>query len=155
HWMSLIFALSAVRVLLPARTTFRVAIAGALLGIATFCTQTAGVFALLAIAASLVWEHLLSKKSHRSAVQLQALLVIAFIAVWISLSAPYIASVGWKHFWYLQVTYPRDYVIYPHQVLLPALGIPKTWSALQETAQRLFIYTLLIATCPCALWYSW
>src|SRR5262249_36847477 len=104
HWLSLIFALSAVRVLLPARTTFRVAIAGALLGIATFCTQTAGVFALLAIGASLVWEHL-SKKSHRSAVRLQALLVIAFIAVWFSLSAPYIASVGWKHFWYLQVTY--------------------------------------------------
>src|SRR5271170_4876752 len=42
HWFSLLAVLCAIRVLMPARTTLRVIAAGALLGVASFFTQTAG-----------------------------------------------------------------------------------------------------------------
>jgi hypothetical protein len=54
HWFSLLTVLCAVRIIMPVRTTPRVAAAGILLGIASCFTQTAGAAVLLAVLMSLV-----------------------------------------------------------------------------------------------------
>jgi len=155
HWFSLFAVLLAVRTLMPERAAFRVTAAGALLGIGSFFTQTTGVAGVLAILASLAWERFSSQRPWRTIVQQQILLVFAFGLVWSALSAPFILTAGWKQFWYLQVTYPRRYVIYEHSFLFPGLAAPTSWHALPEFAQRLFIYVLLVAVCPVMLWYCW
>ena len=155
HWFSLLAVLLAVRILMPQRTAFRVAVAGALLGIGSFFTQTTGVAGVLAILVSLAWEHFFTHKPWRQIFSQQILLVLAFGLTWSGLSAPFILVAGWKQFWYLQVTYPRRYVIYEHSFLFPGLAAPTSWHALPEFTQRLFIYILLVAVCPVVLWYCW
>jgi hypothetical protein len=54
HWFSLLTVLCVVRIIMPVRTTPRVAAAGILLGIASCFTQTAGAAVLLAVLMSLV-----------------------------------------------------------------------------------------------------
>ena len=155
HWFSLFAVLLAVRILMSERTTFRVAVAGALLGIGSFFTQTTGVAGVLALLASLAWERFSSQRPWRTIVQQQISLVLAFGLVWSALSAPFILATGWKQFWYLLVTYPSRYVIYEHSFLFPGLTVPTSWHALPELAQRLFIYAQLVAVCPVVLWYCW
>ncbi len=57
HWFSLLAAMTAVKVVMPAGTPTRIAAAGALLGIASFFTQTVGVAIVLALLLTLAWEH--------------------------------------------------------------------------------------------------
>ena len=155
HWFSLFAVLLAVKILMPERTALRVGVAGALLGVGSFFTQTTGAAGLLAIVASLAWERFSMQKSWRTIVQQQILLVVVFGIAWSALSAPFILVAGWKQFWYLQVTYPRRYVISGHSFLSPGFTVPTSRHALPELAQRLFTYVLLIAVCSVVLWYCW
>jgi Dolichyl-phosphate-mannose-protein mannosyltransferase len=155
HWFSLLAVLFAVRILMPERTPSRVAIAGTLLGIGSFFTQTTGVAGLFAILASLAWERFSAQKPWRTILKQQILLVLAFSLMWSALSAPFIAAAGWKHFWYLLVTYPKNYVFYKHDFLFPGLAVPTTWHALPEPAYRLFIYILMVAVSPLVLLDFW
>ena len=110
HWFSMLAAMITVHVLLPKRSAARVAAAGAILGIASFFTQTAGAAGAIAIMATLAWEHDSEHMPWRTILARQALLLLTFALSWGVLSAHFIASVGWKHFWYYQITYPREYV---------------------------------------------
>ena len=154
HWFSLLAALCAVRVVMPARTLPRIAIAGALLGIASFLTQTTGVAGILALTASLAWEHASGRRSWRTTLKQLILLCIAFGLAWTVLSAPFIAHVGWKQLWYLQVTYPQNHVS-TREFLLPQFHRPLTRSLLWEQTLRLFLYLLLLGIYPPVLWYLW
>lgn len=155
HWFSLLAGLFAVKVLMLERTTFRVAIAGILLGIGSFFTQSAGVAGVLAVLVSLAWEHFSARKPWRTTLKQQLLLVLVFSLTWSVLSAPFIVAAGWKQFWYLQVIYPANYVVYKHEFLFPGLVAPTTWRALPEPAHRLFIYILIVTVCPLVLLDCW
>jgi hypothetical protein len=155
HWFSLLAAMAAVKVVMPARTSTRIAAAGALLGIASFFTQTVGVAGVLALLLTLAWEHSFDMKPWRTILRHQLLLLMAFILIWFALSAHFIANVGWKQFWYLQATYPRKYVVYGNQFLLPDLSGLLTLKALPDLVQRLSVYLLLIAIYPLVLWDCW
>jgi Dolichyl-phosphate-mannose-protein mannosyltransferase len=155
HWFSLLAGLCAVRVLMPTRTLSRFAIAGALLGVASFFTQTTGVAGLLALIVSIAWEHASSSRPWRTTLKQQALLCIAFVLAWTTLSAPFLAHAGWRQVWYLQVTYPHHYVILKHGVLFPNVHGQLSRQVLLERAQQLTLYLLLIGSYPPVLWYCW
>jgi hypothetical protein len=153
HWFSVLAGLCAVRVVMPERTLPRIAIAGVLLGVASFFTQTTGVAGLLAVIASLAWEHASSERPWRIILKLQLFLCIAFGLAWSVLSAYFIAHTGWRQLWYLQVTYPQRYVVSRHEFFFPEFQGPHTRHLLLEQAQRLLLYVLLIVIYPPVLWY--
>jgi hypothetical protein len=107
HWFSLLGTLCAIRIVMPARTALRIAAAGVMLGIASFCTQTAGVAGLLALLLSFGWEWLSSKKPWKILFSHGALLAAAFGLALAALNAPIIVKIGWSRLWYFLVLYPQ------------------------------------------------
>ena len=65
HWFSLLAVLAATAVMLRGSTAPRVLICGALLGLASFFTQTRGVVAALGFAGFLVWEGIQQRAAGR------------------------------------------------------------------------------------------
>ncbi len=63
HWFSVLAVMGALAILLKARTPSRIAIAGALLGVATFFTQTRGPMAALGVGGYLIWDQFQTKDS--------------------------------------------------------------------------------------------
>jgi hypothetical protein len=154
HWFSVLAGLCAVRVVIPARTLPRIAIAGALLGIASFFTQTTGVAGVLALIASLAWERASANIPWRTVLKRQLLLCVAFALIWSLLSAYFIVHIGWRQLWFLQVTYPQHHVS-TREFLLPQFHGPLTRSLLWEQTLRLSLYLLLLGIYPPVLWYLW
>ena len=150
HWYSAMVALCAVRVLMPRRTLPRIALAGALFGVASFFTQTVGVAGTVALLLALAWENTSSRRPLRTLLKQQLLALASFVLVLSTLSAYLIVHVGWKQLWYFEVAYPRLYVRFGRQFLIPELH-----AGLTEVAQRLFLYTLLISIYPVVLRYCW
>jgi hypothetical protein len=155
HWFSVLAALCAISVVMPERTLPRIAIAGALLGVASFFTQTTGVAGALALIASLSWEHISGKRPWRTTLKQQMLLCITFGLAWSALSIHFIAYVGWKQLWYFQVVYPFHYLVSQHEFLLPYFHGPLSRHLWLEQAQRLLLYLLLIGIYPLVLRYCW
>jgi len=155
HWFSLLGTLCAVRIVMPARTDLRIAIAGAMLGVASFFTQTAGVAGLLALFLSFAWDKLCSKKPWRILFFHEALLVAAFGVTLAALNAPLLAKIGWKQLWYFQVVYPQQYLTYWFGGWFPGLPEPFAWHALPHLAPYLFVYLLLPVIYPLVLWRCW
>ena len=56
HWFSMIYVAMAIIVVLPRRTIPRIAVAGALVGLASFFTQTHGAVSCAALGIFLLWE---------------------------------------------------------------------------------------------------
>jgi hypothetical protein len=63
HWFSLLFNMMAICALLRRRSNLRIAIAGALIGCASFFTLSHGVVCGVAIAVSLAWDYLPARRS--------------------------------------------------------------------------------------------
>lgn len=155
HWFSLLAVLCAVRVLLPATTLPRIALSGALLGLASFCTQTAGVAALLAFMIFLIWQDFVTKQPWRRLFGNQSLLVAAFVLTLGALSAHLLVTVGWKQLWYFLVTYPQRYLIYREEGIVWQLGQHPSLSGLAIYLQRRFVYALMLILYPVVLWHCW
>jgi hypothetical protein len=150
HWYSALVALCAIRVLMPRRTLPRIALAGTLFGVASFFTQTVGVAGTIALLLALAWENTSSRRPLRTLLEQQLLALASFVLVLSALSAYLIVHVGWKQLWYFEVTYPRLYVRFGRQFL-----IPEVHTGLTELAQHLFLYTLMISIYPAVLRYCW
>lgn len=150
HWFSLFAILLAIRVVLPERSPSRLAIAGALIGVAAFFTQTAGAAAWLAFAVTLFYEHT-SAASRPSMAQKQASLLLPTVLAWYLLSAQTLYHVGWHTLWYFQFTFPQLYELRvddnPIAVLLR--NFPHKISFLD--IENVIFYLLLVCTTPVAL----
>jgi len=155
HWFSLLALLCAVRVVMPEWTGLRSAIAGTLLGVASFFTQTAGVAGLIALLLSLAWERLGAKKSWRGIIGYQLMLLAAFGLTVGALDAYLITKIGWRQLWYFLVVYPRHYVEFGRQNLFPGFHAALTWRTLPDLTRRLFVYVLLLILYPSVLWHCW
>jgi hypothetical protein len=155
HWFSLLAALCAVYVVIPARTPPRIAVAGVLLGVASFFTQTAGAAAVLALIVSLAWDAVSGNKSWRIILKQQLLLCIVFGLTWSALNGYFLVHVGWKQLWYFQVAYPQRYIVVRHEFLFPNMQVPLTRRVLLERAQQLPLYALLLGIYPSVLWSCW
>ena len=146
HWFSLLALASAIRVLMPARTATRIAIAGALLATASFFTQTVGVAGLVGLLIALAWERQAEGMPWRSIVRLQVLLTSSFALSFLIENAYFIASVGWRQLWYLWVVYASKNVPYTQHLLASSIHGPFT-----AAVQRLGILGLMIFIYP-ATW---
>jgi hypothetical protein len=152
HWFSVLAVMGAVAVILPGRKLWRIALAGALLGAASFFTQTRGPFALLGLAAFILWDWRIEKGRWSELLARQILLLLSFVATLAALSSYFIATTGFETLWYFQITYVRQ-----HMVKTTSLGLPETlsWPRLPFVAQYLWIYVSLPTVYAVALYQSW
>jgi len=109
HWFSVLAVLSAVVVLMNDRTPTRILIAGALLGVATFFTQTRGPIAAVGIAAYMAWVGFRDNESWSRYLRSLCLLFAPLVLTWTALSGYYLATVGLQRIWFFQVAYLRQY----------------------------------------------
>jgi hypothetical protein len=155
HWFSVLAAMAAVAILMKARTPARIAIAGSLLGLASFFTQTRGLVTALAIVAYLVWGGLRAKESWASLLRCQALLFLPFLATLAALSGYFIATTGIKQLWYFQITYVWHFMV--NGFSTASLGLPATltWRSQPGLGQYLVVYVLLPVAYAIALRRCW
>ena len=150
HWFSLFVILLAIRLLLTDRSLARTAMAGALIGLATFFTQTAGAAAWFVFAIALFYDRE-PVASRYAMLRKQASLLLSAALIWFLLSASTLWHVGWRTLWYFQVIFPQRYELRedknPIRVFLSAF--PHAVSIL--TVEQVIFYLLLISVTPVVL----
>jgi hypothetical protein len=156
HLFSELAVLGAVAVLMRGKSWTRIALAGMLLGLATFFTQTRGPIAALAIAAYFTWDQLRAGGSCFDYCRRLALLFSSLIFSWLILSSYFIASVGLGQIWKWQV----DYVLHQKVAEGIGFGLPHalTWSGLSGLAGDLpilFVCLMLPVVYGVTLWHCW
>lgn len=152
HYFSVLAVMGATAILMRGDSTRRLFIAGALLGIASFFTQTHGIVALVGVTFLLGWERNRTNESWRSFGRKEAILLFSFLLALLILSAPFIARVGIRQLWYFQVTYVRKAMVHGPETHL--LGMPQyaNWRALpllfvlSEYGRHFLVYALLPLT---------
>lgn len=144
----------AVAILMRRHAAMEVLAAGALLGGATFFTQTHGAVAFAAVAATLFWEHIATRGSWRDLAAKVALLALGFGTTLFLVYAHYLVTVGLPQLWYFQVTHVRTYLA---DARAPFLGLPDApgWGKLLTAGPPLSIYLLLVTIYPLTLFNGW
>jgi hypothetical protein len=143
HWFSVLAVMCATLVLMHESSRPRIVGCGALLGLASFFTQTHGVAAALGLSVFLIWQQRCAKSGWRKSFAGPGLLLLSFVASLLALNAYFIATVGANRLWYEQVLYVWRYA--PRVSGIANLGLPDfvTWRALPLAAQQIFVYLLL------------
>ena len=141
HWFSVLAVMGAVATLLRARTPPRIAMAGILLGVATFFTQTRGPSAAVGIGAYLIWERFQTKQSWSTCLRHELLLFLPLVVTWGTLSSYLIAKLGFGQLWYFQVTYVLHYVTTGPNDL--SIGSPEVLAWLKRPNGMLFLLVFL------------
>jgi hypothetical protein len=155
HWFSLFAVMCAVKVSQRPKTSRWTIASGALLGAASFFTQTRGVAALLAFAIFIAWKRLRARDAWRDLARDEFLLFIAFGLALLALNARFIVMVGASQLWYDQITYVRRFMV--HGPVSQFMGLPQPLSlrTLPKLVPYLFVYVLLPVIYPLALWRCW
>ncbi len=149
----------AVAVLVRGKSWTRIALAGALLGLATFFTQTRGPIAALAIAAYFTWDQLRAREPWSDYFRRLALLFSSLIFSWLILSGYFIATVGLRQMWKWQV----DYVLHDKVSEGIGFGLPHivSWgglsglSKLTDDLSILLVCLMLPVVYIVTLWLCW
>jgi hypothetical protein len=149
HWFSLLAVLAALAVLLKSTTRARILVGGALLGLASFFSQTRGVSAAVGLALFLIWNRYRARESWSCCFRQLGQLFLSFIAAWAALSSYFIVKVGFARVWYFQTLYVLRYVYGDqsrlHRVETHVLGWPHYY---------ILLYFAIPAICAIALWRS-
>lgn len=156
HWFSTLAVTFAISVLLKTRSPERVSAAGALLGLASFFTQTRGVAAAAGIVVFLLWEHFETEQSLRAGVKHVGIVGLSFITTWACLSAYWIAKIGLRRLLTFQISAARRVVI--HGWTISSFGIPLedlTWRRFPVAGQYIFVYLLLPSIYAICIWKCW
>src|SRR2546422_2780874 len=114
HWFSTLIVMGALAVVIGRSNLARLALAGALCGLATFFTQVTGLTALLGLAAFLLWERVHTQEKYASFLVKELGLLTAFAVTLATASAYFIWNAGWQRFLYCTVEfgiryYPRNW----------------------------------------------
>ena len=140
HWLSLLAVMTAILEVIEKRTYARLAVYGALCGIASCFTQTEGLAAILGLALFLLWERRTTGQAWGAMLKLAASMAAPFLAVMIIAVAYFSRQAGLARYIYCTVIfliqyYPKDlqyntfrvYLSEPPQFLplsrLPTLGV--------------------------------
>jgi hypothetical protein len=154
HWFSVLAVMGALAVLMKERTPARIVIAGALLGTASFFTQTRGAIAALSVAGFLIWDRFQTRTKESGATHLKrlSLLFLPLAAAWLALSSYFIAKVGFWQLWYFQVTYVVRYVTTGTNDL--SFGSPEilAWLRTPTGCEFLLVYFALPIVYATSLW---
>jgi hypothetical protein len=155
HWFSVLAVMGAVKVCMKKPAFPRIALAGTLLGLASFFNQAHGATALFAFIMFLSWRQSHAKWSSIDLLQNQAFLFLGYTTALLLLSAHFIATVGLKQLWYFQVTHVTKYVVGLSQGQLLGLPDALTWRNLPRLAPYLVVYISLPVVYLVALWRCW
>jgi hypothetical protein len=152
HWFSVLAVMGALAALLRARTPPRIVMAGILLGVATFFTQTRGPSAAVGIGAYLIWERFQTQQSWSTWLRHELLLFLPLVVTWGALSSYFIAKLGFGQLWYFQVTYVLQYVTTGPNDL--SIGSPEVLAWLKRPTGILFllVYLTLPIVYTLSLW---
>jgi hypothetical protein len=156
HWFSVLAVTMAVAVLMKIRSPARIMAAGALLGLASFFTQTRGFLVAIGIAVALVFECFNNNEPLGNAIRDILALVFSSLASWASLSSYLLATMGLRRLLTFQITSAQRYVI--HGWTFMSLGIPAedmTWKTLHVVSQYMFVYLLLPSVYAICAWECW
>jgi hypothetical protein len=159
HLFSELAVLGAVAVLMRGKSWTRIALAGMLLGLATFFTQTRGPIAALAIAAWFTWDQLRAREPWFNYFRRLALLFTSLIFSWLILSSYFVATVGLGQIWKWQV----DYVLHQKVAEGIGFGLPHalSWGGLSGVSKMtgdlsiLFVCLVLPVVYIVTLWHCW
>jgi len=159
HWFSLLAIMTAVAILMRGIDGRKLALAGALLGMACFFTQTHGVVALVAVSIFLK-QHQAGTPGHESFWKDERTLLAGFSVAILLLNAYFVAKVGVGRLFYCQVYYVLRVMVHRPETRL--LGMPEIvyWrqsrvSLIYEYAQFTLVYVMLPACYALALHRSW
>lgn len=109
HWYSTLAVMAALATLIDARSSSRLAAAGALCGLATWFTQSRGLAGALGFAVYLVWERGQRRQNWRWLWIRQAYLWAAFAVTVVALDAYFVERAGFQRFWYCTVEFALRY----------------------------------------------
>jgi hypothetical protein len=127
HWFSLLAVMAATAILMRGSSTPRVLTCGALLGLASFFTQTRGVGAALGVAAFLVWDGTHQQVPWRSQAGQLLRLLLSLILTWLVLSSYFIYELGIWRLFYFQAVYVLEYVSNAAHNIYPTEQKPLAW----------------------------
>ncbi len=155
HWFSVLAIMGAIKVSQGATRPARTLGAGALLGLASFFTQTHGAVSLLAFVLFLALTWRRSKQAWVDLLRNEGVLLLGYTLALLLLDAYFITTIGLRQLWYFQVTFVRQYVVHASQGVY--LGLPErlSWHGLPSLSQYLVVYILLPVTYPLTLWRCW
>lgn len=147
RWYSCAATLAALAVVMEARSSWRLVAAGVLSGVASFFTQTQGVFAVMALVAFMVWESRERKSPWPELIPKTACLLAAFVATVIATDGYFIAKAGLGQFLDCIIRIPALYLSRDprnnlHVYMSDMPGLPH-WYNLPGLGRFLFIYALL------------
>lgn len=160
HLFSLFAVMSAVYVLMRGTNRLQLAAAGALLGAASFFTQTHGIAALLAFSIFL-FKEAGNLQKQRSFWKAEGTLLAGFCASLLCLSAYFIVHVGLSRLFYFQVYYVLKETVHRPETALLGIPGPRYWQVVPhsslpyEYAQMIFTYAVLPVSYLLALKRSW
>jgi 4-amino-4-deoxy-L-arabinose transferase-like glycosyltransferase len=153
HFFSLLAVMCAVRIVMPCVSVARIAFAGALLGIASFFTQTTGVVGAIALLLFFLWEGRSTGKSWRIIFNYQLTLIMAFGLTLSVLGAYFLIQDGWRQLWYFLGVYSNQFVAYGDHRFLPRIPRLVVGRSLLDLAEYLLVYALLLVIYPTVLWH--
>ncbi len=154
HWFSFLAIMASVAICFESTATLRVFAAGALLGLASFFTQTHGVVALLAFSTFLLLQHSRNKTPWPDLLRRQATLFFAFLLSLLSLSTWFLATAGFQRLWYFQVTYVHQYMVDK----VPGEFLERPNSLILHSPAALLPYLIVaiaVAIYPATVWQCW
>jgi len=154
HCFSVLVIMCAVKLCMGKITTARIFLAGALLGIASFFTQTHAAAALFAFVIFLILKRWRDKTSRLDLLRDEFLLFLGCAVVALLLYAPLVAALGWKGLWYFQVTYVMRYVV---PIKAPMMGLPGPFNlrGSPKLLQVVFVYLSLPIVYLLTSWRCW
>ena len=160
HWFSMLAIMTALAILMRGIDARKLAMAGALLGISCFFTQTHGIVALAAVSIFLKY-YFARAPGHESFWKHERTLLAGFSVAVLLLNAFLVAKVGMGRLFYCQVYYLLRATVHRPETAL--LGMPEMayWrvqshgSLIYEYAQYVFVYLMLPVGYVLALRRSW
>lgn len=153
HWFSTGAVLAATLILMQALTPYRLLAAGALLGLASFFTQTRGLAAGLAVVCYLLWEARQRRSSAMTLCRQVSLLAASFCVSLLALNASFIRHAGLGLLWELQVSYVQHDFVRSYKTSALDLALPHllTVQNLPALAPYLAVYILAPLVCGIVL----
>ncbi len=109
HWFSTLAVVAALALLLEERSTWRLAGAGALCGLASWFTQSRGVASVGGFVLFLYWEFRAKRKSWRWLARAEGCLLAAMLAATLPFAVYFAGKAGLQQFWFCTVTFIRLY----------------------------------------------
>jgi len=148
RWYSTLASMGALAVVMEDRALWRLAVAGGLSGIASFFTQTQGVFAIMALVTFMAWEWRAGKSTRLEFLKRTTWLFVAFVTIVLATDSYFVWKAGVGRFLDCVLVTPMtllssDRANNSWRVYMTELPQLPHWYNLPGWGRVFFIYALL------------